>query len=268
VASDDGRVTLWSSASGNLVRVLHGHQGAVYAAAVSPDGTRIATAGFDETIRIWDLSSGRERRTLTGHRDWVNSIAFTGDGRALLSAGRDRTVRIWDLNNGKIVRTIEYPSEVFTVAGSPGRQWFASDKGNSFSIRGISTGSEIATGVPGQWGINTVVFSPSRPLLMSAGYDGLVWVWNVRTAKLEHRIQVEGSPVISLALTGNGSLLAALCSGNATVALFDTTSWKEVARLKGVSYPVGSVVFSADGRILAAGGGDSPVRIWRRRNPE
>jgi WD40 repeat protein len=266
VASDDGRVTLWNTASGKLVRVLSGHKGAVYAVAISPDGAMVATGGFDETIRVWELSSGRERRALVGHQGWINAVAFTADGRTLLSAGRDRTVRVWDVGLEKMVRVIDYPSEVFTVAAGPGSGLFASDKGDSFAIREITTGSEIAAGAPGQWGINTVVFSPRRPQLITGGYDGVLWVWNIRNTKLDNRVTVEGSPVISLATTGNGSLLAALCSGNATVVLFDTDSWKELGRFKGVSYPVGSVVFSADGRILAAGGGDSPIRIWRRGN--
>jgi WD40 repeat protein len=253
--------------SGKLVRVLHGHKGAVYAVSISPDGTMIATAGLDETIRLWELSSGRERRTLTGHQGWINAVAFTGDGHKLLSAGRDRTMRVWDVSIGKMLRVIDYPSEVFTVAAGSGARLFASDKGNSFSLREIATGSEIASGAPGQWGINTVVFSPRRPQLMTGGYDGVLWVWNIASAKLDEHIPIEGSPVISLATTGNGSLLAALCSGNGTVVLFDTATWKESGRLQGVSYPAGSVVFSANGRLLAVGGGDSPIRIWQRSNP-
>jgi dipeptidyl aminopeptidase/acylaminoacyl peptidase len=268
VASDDGRVTLWNTASGSLVRVLRGHKGAVYAVAISSDGAMIATGGFDETIRVWELSSGRERRTLTGHQGWINAVAFTVDGRRLLSAGRDRTVRVWDVGLGKMLRVMDYPSEVFMVAAGPRNRLFASDKGDSFSIREITTGSEISAGATGQSGIDSVVFSPRRPQLITSGYDGVLWVWDIHNGKLEDHVPLEGSPVISLATTGNGSLLAALCSGNATVVLFDTATWKELGRLKGVSYPVGSVVFSADGRILAAGGGDSPIRIWQRDTPQ
>jgi WD40 repeat protein len=166
-----------------------------------------------------------------------------------------------------MLRVIDYPSEAFTVAAASGNKLFASDKGNSFSLREIATGSEIAAGAPGQWGINTVVFSPRGSQLITSGYDGVVWVWNIAKAKLDEHIPVEGTPIISLAITGNGSLLAALCSGNARVVLFDTATWKELGHLPGVSYPAGSVVFSADGRLLAAGGGDSPIRIWQRSNP-
>ena len=35
--------------------------------AWSPDGTRLATAGSDETVRIWDPATGQTTPTLTGH---------------------------------------------------------------------------------------------------------------------------------------------------------------------------------------------------------
>ena len=264
IANDDGQVTLWNTESGTLMRVLKEGEGAVYAVAISPDGTTLATAGFDGMIRLWAALSGRVLQIFTGHQGWINSVAFTSDGRMLISGGRDRTLRVWEITSGKTLQVVEYPSEVFTVAADHDGAFFASDKGNSFSLRDSKTGREVAGGAPGQWGINTLVFSPRRPLLISSGYDGFLWVWNIADAKVERRVEIGGSPIISLATIGDGKALAVLCTGSGIVALYDTASWHEEARLQGVTYPIGSVVMSEDGRILAAGGGDSPVRIWHR----
>lgn len=69
------------------------------AAAISPDGALLATAG-DARILLWDLRASRWFQTLVGlERD--NVLAFAPAGDALLSAGHDGLLRIWDLPAGR-----------------------------------------------------------------------------------------------------------------------------------------------------------------------
>jgi hypothetical protein len=59
-----------------------GHYGSVLAVTFSPDGRRIASAGYDKTIKVWDAGSGQVLLTLKGHSDVVWHVAFSPDGRA------------------------------------------------------------------------------------------------------------------------------------------------------------------------------------------
>src|SRR5262245_18325338 len=68
---------------------LKGHQGAVTAVAVSPDGKRLATASADRTVKSWDIMTGELVLTARGHTGSVNAVAFSPDGRRLISAGAD-----------------------------------------------------------------------------------------------------------------------------------------------------------------------------------
>nr|MDT0666609.1 hypothetical protein [Micromonospora sp. DSM 115978] len=71
------------------------HTGRLWAAAISPDGLLLATAGDDLEIRVWDVETGDQVATLVGHTKRVSSIDFSPDGKMLASCGEDGATRIW-----------------------------------------------------------------------------------------------------------------------------------------------------------------------------
>jgi hypothetical protein len=75
---------------------LRGHQGGVWSAAYSADGSRIVSAGEDGTVRQWEAKSGRAiGEPLRGHQRGVLSAAYSADGSRIVSAGQDGMVRQW-----------------------------------------------------------------------------------------------------------------------------------------------------------------------------
>jgi hypothetical protein len=79
-----------------LIRVLTGHGDPVFAVAIAPDGTWLATGGDDGTgtVRTW-AADGTPRATLTGHSESVLAVAIAPDGTWLATGGDDGTVRTW-----------------------------------------------------------------------------------------------------------------------------------------------------------------------------
>src|SRR5262249_18547252 len=83
---------------GRALLTLSGHTDRVSGIAFSPDGTRLATASWDQTAKVWDAAVGRALLTLSGHTDWVYRLAFSSDGTRLAKASGDGTVHVYTLN--------------------------------------------------------------------------------------------------------------------------------------------------------------------------
>ena len=94
---------VWDWPTGEHLRTLSGHTGALTQAAFSPDGSRLATASTDGTVRLWDPYTGQQQLVLHGHVGRVNSIAFSPDGSRLASVSADGIVRVWALDLDELV---------------------------------------------------------------------------------------------------------------------------------------------------------------------
>ena len=75
------------------------------AAAVSPDGSKVAGGGVEGVGRIWS-AEGQLLHELVGHKKPITDIAFSSDGQRLATASDDETARIWDAVTGESLRRL------------------------------------------------------------------------------------------------------------------------------------------------------------------
>lgn len=66
--------------------LLHGHEGEIYSARFSTDGTCLASGGFDQKIFLWNVYGDCENfSTLRGHNGAVMDLNFNTDSRLVSS---------------------------------------------------------------------------------------------------------------------------------------------------------------------------------------
>jgi hypothetical protein len=73
--------------------------------AVTPDGTRVVSTGFDG-MRLWDAKTGKAVLTYhTGSAFW--SMAVAPDGSQVIAGGNDTIARVFELVTGKELRQLK-----------------------------------------------------------------------------------------------------------------------------------------------------------------
>jgi WD40 repeat protein len=90
----EAAVTIWRATDGLKLVTLSGQNDIVVDAAFSPDGSEIATGGYDYTVRLWDAATGAPRETLTGHSGYLQHVRWI-DQDHLASNDWHGTVILW-----------------------------------------------------------------------------------------------------------------------------------------------------------------------------
>jgi len=115
--------------------------------------------------------------------------------------------------------------------------------------------------------VDTVAFDLSGRWMATAGnyhwqgnYNWQVLIWDFRTGNFVRRLALQQGPIISVAFSRDGRILAT-ASRNSEVALWDVNTAEYIRPLRGHSDAVQSVVFSPDGRTLATASADNSVKL-------
>jgi WD40 repeat protein len=281
----------WDAVTGNCRQTLEGHQQWVNSAAISPDGTTIASTSSDKTVRLWDLATGRCRAVLEGHTDWVHHALFTPDGRLLVSAGSDGTVRVWEVATGKSVRVLRtpfsLPAEVAEnlaggsgeaapsegrKEGAPGgltqcmltpdgRKVIAAGRAVQFCIWDLADGKCLHTLSGHEKYVECLALTPDGRLLVSGSQDTTLRVWDVATGMCRHKLEGHFSDVEGVVVTPDGRF-AVSASRDYTIRVWDLATGGCVRVLQGHQFGVTGVTMTPDGQHVVSSSWDNTIRVW------
>jgi WD40 repeat protein/tetratricopeptide (TPR) repeat protein len=276
-----GEVKVWDVQSGQQVLSLVGHKGVVNSVAFSPDGTRLATGSFDQTVKVWDAQSGRQLLSLEGHTGPVSSVAFNPDGTRITSGsgddnnpGKPGEVKVWDAQTGQLLLTLQgHTGAVTSVAFSPdGTRIASGSHDQTVKVWDAHSGQEVLALQEHTSPVRCVAFSPDGNRIASGSGDhsntgkhGEVKVWDAQTGR--HLLPLEGhiQGVSSVTFSPDGKRLAS-GSNDQTVKVWDAHTGQELLTLRGHTGPVRSVAFSPDGMRLASGSSEGTVKVWEAQS--
>jgi WD40 repeat protein len=174
----DGRASLydtdgWKAALSWQASAPTGIGSFIIAAAFSPDGSRLATGGFDFQVSVWDPRDGRLLGRfdpkVSVRRD-VNGIAWSPDGKRIAEAGQDGGLVVRDAATGRPLWSRRFPGWLRALAWSPDGRIVASGgeigRAHLFSAEDGEVLGELPRRESPVWAL---AFSPDSASLASGG---------------------------------------------------------------------------------------------------
>lgn len=143
-----GSISVWDCATGRCLWSKAAHGNGVQAAAFSPRGSALATAGNDGAVCLWEPETGRLRKRQTAHSYGIAALAFAPDGTQFATA------------------------EARQTDAGPRHEIVLRDAATGVPLRTLS-GSPDA--------ITTLTYSPKGGLLASGSRDGSIRMWQFAT---------------------------------------------------------------------------------------
>ena len=202
---------------------FRGHEGWVIAVAWSLDGRQIASSA-DQTIKIWDPASGKEVRNAARLQRHRSLVGLERGWRPTGLAGGD-SIKVWSVSTGQELRHAGRPQQ-------------------SNHVRGMESGS-------GRFAAGS---NDGRIRILHAGTGEEIRVLNVH----KHTANQESVP---LSWSPDGRQLAS--ASDRAVKIWDVSTGEELRTLRGHKDGISNVVWSPNGRRLAAGSwGIFEVKVW------
>ncbi|HWT03300.1 MAG TPA: adenylate/guanylate cyclase domain-containing protein [Pyrinomonadaceae bacterium] len=294
--SEDKTIRLWDAETGELLRTLRGHTDEVMTVAFDPAGQSLASGGgkdsagpSDTAIRIWDVGSGYLRQQFEGQNNLVTSLAFDPTGGILASGNFGGAVMLWEVASGETVRKIgldakggEGLAAVFSVSFNPTGRTLAVGSNDEFndsskvSLHSAASGKVKYT-FAGQHGWATnAAFDPTGRMLVSAGDDKTVKLWDAKTGQLYRILEGHTDTVVCLGFSADSKIIASKGRrADSTIRLWQAETGACVAKfyeptssscLSGLAFhprlPLLATVGSDFNIKDADDGGDRLIHIW------
>jgi WD40 repeat protein len=233
----------------------------------SPDGRLLVMkeSGTNQ-VTLWDTATKKFTLSLPG-----KDFAYSPDGR-VLALIQETNVTIYATEDVRLVGTIrsKTPLSGPAVISPDGKLLALRNQGQHPVLLDLHEMVLIATldsgpnGRPEAWlGRDRMVFTlDSRILIEGDSSDGEIRLWDTSNAKLVGRLRGHQTYARTLAISPDGLMLASASESTIRFWNLATRAAADNPVLTVNNGDIGALAFSPDGKTLAIGCFDGPIKLW------
>jgi eukaryotic-like serine/threonine-protein kinase len=276
--SQGNRVTLLNATTGEVERTIQGHDRNLNSIAWSPNGKRLVTGAEDGLAKVWNVD--RDPTILPRNDDVWGTLAWSPDDRLLAYGSRDNAIVICDAETGRRVHLLEgFDGLAISHMCWNSDGHYLASPGDNGTIRvwDVQSGKILHT-----WRHQDSQ-SPTQPieeyvaiawhpngwqLASMSDVDGMVRVWDARTAKLidsfasDNRSRTGGAYDTGVAWSPDGERLVTVDRWYG-IQIWKVAGWQRLGVAQNdIILSSSKIAWSPNGRFLAASGStEAPMKI-------
>jgi autophagy-related protein 16 len=193
--STDSTIRIWETDNGRSRHTLTGHSKKIQSAEFTGDSTKLVSGSHDRTLKIWEVFHGSCVKTLVCGST-CNDLAVSRSADMTVSAHFDNAMRFWDLKAGKQVDLIKdaHSQQITSVSfTNDGSFVLSNGRDNCLKLWDIRKFECVATFSHDEYrnmlNFNKACVSPCGTFACAGGNQGYVFIWNIRSNKLETMLQ-------------------------------------------------------------------------------
>jgi WD40 repeat protein len=259
VTTDDKSAQVWDAASYRLLFTL-AHGDIVYQAVYANDGTRIVTAGGDNTVRIWEAATGALVRELKydGKRLRYGAVAAYSNLVAAIDL-EGQIARVWDTATGDLLAELRNDASMFfSLAFSADGRWLATSGGDDVRVFDTRTWVQVQT-IPGP-GIHGLSWDPRGPRLLTGSSSGDVSIWAIPSGARIQRLRELGEPIDAVAFSSSGEFAVA-ASRDGAEQVWSAASGMLQSQGNYLRGKIMSIEFDPTSKLVVAAGASGRVAV-------
>ncbi|MCO5205607.1 MAG: protein kinase [Anaerolineae bacterium] len=240
------------------------HLALIWDVAWSPDGSQVASVGWDRQIHIWDITNGEQINSLDGHDDEVTAVSWSPDGNYLVTGSLDQTVRIWDVAGRRLLQQMNgHSADILDVAWSPNGNLVASTSAapeNALRIWDSASGQEIFQLVGHRGSVNALAWSFDGKFIATASDDQTLRIWDSESSRMTIELSGHTDEVLGVAWASTNDRVASAGRDN-TIIIWDVSTGRPEKRIYAHSSAIASIDWNGDDLLVSASW-NGMVRVW------